>query len=353
MIDDIDPVDREWALLVRYFAGDATPAERSEIERRAPADPGWNEEISLLRNLWEEVALTPTSARIDTMWESLSAEIDTRENPGAVGNPAVAPIGRSSARPRPSRSLRVALAAAAVVAGLTVTVPLWMESLPTTSAVLIPREYRTERGQLARLRLVDGTSVHLGPESSLTIRTPFRAGRPRELELHGEAVFEVVHDERRPFRVYAAQAVTEDLGTRFSVRSYPEDSHVRVVVAEGLVAVRSRNAPTQSDTVLGPGQLGTVGKTGRTRVASGIDPNEYLGWARGRVVFRQARIGQIEIDLERAYNIDIDFPESMSDQELTLDMPADDLAAVLSAVVTPLGLRYEERGGKIEIRPIR
>ncbi len=56
--------------------------------------------------------------------------------------------------------------------------------------------------------------------------------------LEGEGYFEVTHDARRPFRVHAGDALTEDLGTRFVVRAYPELAAVDVAVAEGVVSLR-------------------------------------------------------------------------------------------------------------------
>ncbi len=50
--------------------------------------------------------------------------------------------------------------------------------------------------------------------------------------------------------------MTKDLGRRFAVRAYPEDSVARVVVAEGKVALRPADAPAGSGTALSHGDLG-------------------------------------------------------------------------------------------------
>ena len=80
--------------------------------------------------------------------------------------------------------------------------------------------------------------VTLNAGSRLRWRADYGA-RTREVQLEGEGYFEVRHDGARPFRVHAPGAVAEDLGTRFTVRAYPEGSGVEVAVAEGRVALRA------------------------------------------------------------------------------------------------------------------
>src|SRR5690349_5983425 len=125
---------------------------------------------------------------------------------------------------------RVAVGAIAASLILAVGAALWLrhDDTPTQAAAEpAAREFATGRGQRATIRLVDGSRVELGYASTLRVRQ-IDGGR-RELFLEGEAVFDVVHDESRPFIVHAANATTEDLGTVFSVRAYPGDSAVRVV----------------------------------------------------------------------------------------------------------------------------
>ncbi len=61
---------------------------------------------------------------------------------------------------------------------------------------------------------------------------------PRQVSLDGEAYFDVVYEQDRPFIVRAGALVATDLGTQFTVRAYPEDAGARVVVREGRVAFR-------------------------------------------------------------------------------------------------------------------
>ena len=86
------------------------------------------------------------------------------------------------------------------------------------------------------LRLPDGTRGRLAPGSHLRVAAEFGADR-RDIHLGGEAFFDVVHDPRRPFTVFAGNAGAREVGTAFSVRAYPQDSAATVVVREGEVAL--------------------------------------------------------------------------------------------------------------------
>jgi ferric-dicitrate binding protein FerR (iron transport regulator) len=177
----------------------------------------------------------------------------------------------------------------------------------------------------------------------------------REVWLEGEAVFDVVHDERRPFLVYSGNAVTEDLGTRFAIRAYPGDHAVRVVVDEGKVALRPVGPRAVDDTtsaILGARDLGELDAEGEARVRRGVNPETYLAWTQGRLVFRQATLAEIADQLQRWYDVDLTIPDrATAARRVTLDLRVGSLDDVLQAVTVPLGVRYERVGRQVTLRP--
>jgi transmembrane sensor len=176
------------------------------------------------------------------------------------------------------------------------------------------------------------------------------------VHLDGEAVFEVVHDQRRPFYVLAANAVTEDLGTRFGVRAYPGDPGVQVVVAEGKVALRAREqaegAAADSGATLGPNDLGRLDPRGRATVVRGVNPERYLAWTAGRLVFRQATLAEVAVQLERWYGVRIEIGSpALAGRRVTLDMPVQAMASVLNAITVALNVRYKATASGVVIYP--
>ena len=92
----------------------------------------------------------------------------------------------------------------------------------------------------AILHLSDGTKVVLGPLSSVKISSGYGSSN-REVEIRGDAYFDVVHDGAKPFTVHIGNAAIQDVGTKFAVRS-DGSGGIGVSVSEGSVSL----APLQS-----------------------------------------------------------------------------------------------------------
>src|SRR5690606_27619861 len=158
--------------------------------------------------------------------------------------------------------------------------------------------YTTERGELARIRLADGTEVVLGVRSRLLVRADFATG-PREVRLEGEAFFDVAEDAERPFSVHAEHATIRVLGTEVGARARG-DGETSVVVSSGRVRLEAGAAAAGSDGAapvpaaeLGPGQLGRLA-AGMPHVAvDDVDPATHLAWMERRLVFENAPLAEV------------------------------------------------------------
>ena len=196
--------------------------------------------------------------------------------------------------------------------------------------------YVTAPGQRAEVLLRDGTRVRLAPASQLRVATDYGTGR-RDVYLDGEAYFDVTHDERRPFTVFTANASAQDLGTQFSVRSYPGEGAVEVVVREGAVALSG----------VGPLEAGDVGRLtakGRTDVRRGIDADSALGWLDGRLVFHDAPLADVLRDVGRWYDVDVSAEPALAALPFTGTLAGGSADAAVELVAATLGLRIEHEG---------
>ena len=356
----------DWTLLARYFAGDASEAERAAIARWAAAKPERSAELTALQRWWESAATLPSESRVDAMWDGLSQRM--RASGDGSGPQSARPfparelpmprrgtpvLSLESARGPTRKSWRRVVGAIAAAAVISVGGALAWQARSSPRVIAseqpAPREFSTARGQRATVRLEDGTRVELGFASTLRVRA-FTRDR-RELTLEGEAVFDVTHDPRRPFVVEAANAITEDLGTTFVISAYARDDAVRVVVVAGRVAVRPKHATANMSTtgvVLGSGELAHVGAAGRVDVVSHVATDGYVAWLSGRISFQNARVADVAADLERRFDVAIRIPDpSVAARRVTLDMPARTLDEVLDAVTVPLGLRHHRVDGAV------
>jgi transmembrane sensor len=91
--------------------------------------------------------------------------------------------------------------------------------------------YTTAAGQQRQVRFPDGSSALLNSQSEVDVRF---SSEQREVRLlRGEALFTVVHDARKPFRVRVGNEIVEDVGTVFDVRVGTDKS--TIVVVDGRV----------------------------------------------------------------------------------------------------------------------
>ncbi|MDB4906165.1 MAG: FecR protein [Gemmatimonadetes bacterium] len=352
--------DRHFRRLARYFAGECPAEEALETQRWLAADPARQLEADRLHDLWRASAESERVANSDDAWERLAARMQVTEG---VPQVTLFQTGETSVhrkrfrwqRDESSRSRIAVVAAAAAVLVASATLYARHEGLigsggdrVTTIAGAQPRVFRTARGQRAVIMLGDGTRVELGAESVLRVK-PFGAGA-RELTLDGQAVFDVAHDTLHPFLVRSGNAITEDLGTRFTVRAYHGDSQVEVLVSSGQVALRAVGAPASSGTLLGPADLGILDSIGRTTVRNGADSTRYLAWTRDRLVFENAPLGEVVREVSRWFDVSIDVDDRVSlSRRVTLNVPARALPEVLGAITVPLRLHFSMRGRDVSI----
>src|SRR5436190_8511652 len=339
-----DPIpEPNAAALARYLSGESGPAEAQAIRRWLEADPERRRSLEELKAAWSAAAQRSGPWDLDAMWSRIAAQMTRPPAPPAlqVEREVDAPRGRDV---KAWSLFRWGAIAATVV--LVSGAAIWQLSHQPPAPM---REVVTARGQRAELRFGDGSRVLLGVASRL--RFPATFGRARDVELDGEAYFDVQHDAARPFRVHAAGTVTEDLGTQFVIRSYATDAAVRVVVASGRVAVRRQDVPAEG-LALVRGDLALVGSAGIPKVTGNVDLDAYLGWTNGRLEFHGAALGDVVRELERWYAIEIVLADSsIVSVPFTGSFKNQSVDEVLDAVARSLDLAYRRQGDTVRLVP--
>ena len=157
------------------------------------------------------------------------------------------------------------------------------------------------------LVLADGTHVFLNAESQLRYPVHF-AGNTREIELSGEAYFEVTKDAKKPFIVKLTGMSVEVLGTSFNLNAYANTGKIFTTLVNGSVKL---DIPGSSETkLLKPEEQAAFDvKSGQTEIRK-VDVNLYTGWKDGRLNFYDSRLEDIMITLTRWYSADVVYRDS-------------------------------------------
>jgi len=164
-------------------------------------------------------------------------------------------------------------------------------------------------GKTFQLTLPDGSRVWLNADSRLSYPDAF-SGRERTVELQGEALFEVKHDDQHPFIVKCGKMETTVLGTTFNIRQYGNEAP-RVTLVEGKVGVKANG---QSLT-LRPGQTATISAKGQLGYCE-ADVQTVTCWREGEFYFDNMPLCDIMTELGRWYKMDVVFkrPRHLSDK---------------------------------------
>jgi ferric-dicitrate binding protein FerR (iron transport regulator) len=353
--DQISPPDS--LTLARYLSGEASPAETASVERWIAADPANAELLESLRTIWTRRE-PPEFDPDDAVWNRIAAQL---EQP--PGRPALVPERvRSAARfgrwpARTSLRFLPAVAAAAVVLLISATVAVELRQREEPVAM---REVETRRGQRAALYLPDGSRAVLAPESRLRFSRALGArgrggsGSAREVWLEGQGYFEVQHDSTRAFRVRAANALVEDLGTEFVVAAYPERRGVEVVVVSGLVALRRITEDAGESPALltlARSDLARLDSSGTAILTPNVNLAPYLAWTEGTLVFDATPLREVAPALGRWYDLDVRVADrALADRRLTASFRHEPVSQVLELIARSLDARVERDGRSVVFR---
>ena len=254
---------------------------RTEIDREAldwlvrvndPAFEAWDD-----WDVW--MAADPVHAEV--YWQLAEAEGDAVEALKAAPASGVRRIMPRRAFALPRRSAIAAAVAVLAVGGA------WMGWSQRAQPWII----ETAPGETRTVTLDDGSQVSLAGGTRLTLDRR----RPRDVDLEaGRALFEVEHDETRPFVVQVADATLTDLGTTFDVTRLTDGA--RVSVSEGIVRVDTQSATA----TLNAGDA--VVATSDGLESRSVSPEDVASWREGRLSWTGETLSIVAQDLSRALN---------------------------------------------------
>jgi mannose-6-phosphate isomerase-like protein (cupin superfamily) len=149
-----------------------------------------------------------------------------------------------------------------------------------------------------KLKLPDGTRVHVNADSRLRFPTAF-SRLSREVHLEGEAYFEVQPDPDRAFIVHTGKGTVTALGTSFNVNTYDGNFNTSLVSGQVIVYANNRNVE------LKPGQAAIVENGSKGIDVRYFDHAMVLGQLDGRYPFVRKPLAEVCKMVERLYGVSI------------------------------------------------
>lgn len=327
------------SLLNKYIRNECSQDELEEVLRWFREEAGTAKGEQLMRESWEQIQEKEDQAEVDFegLLDRLHHQINLDE---------VQPEKKTD---RPFRQLiwRGLSRAAAILFIPALALLLWTYGrgellFNGQTAVAEWMEVSTPPGSKTNFNLPDGTVVWLNHGSTLKYPRRFQAGS-REVELAGEAYFEVQSDAKNPFKVISGQLNVLAVGTEFNVLAYPEDTTLEVTLIEGRVDIRQMlRDGARTLYQMQPDEHLVFQKQARKLIPSKVSSDKYIAWKSGRLIFENDPIDEVLNRLGRWFNVDIELEaRALSNYTFTATFGPETLPQVLELMELASPITYE------------
>jgi transmembrane sensor len=300
-------------LLVKYITREADEKEVEQVKEWINAHPENEQYFAQLYETWQNMLYL---------------------NPGVIDDDKAFTKFSSTVIPQQSkyRKLVAWSKVAAAVALFGVLSSLLVNHYSQNAAS--SRQVAVNKGGIKKIVLSDGTLVWLNAGSKLNYNTDFNKTN-RTVYLEGEAFFEIAPGSKTiPFLVNTKNYTVRDIGTKFNLKAYPNDTFFETTVVKGEVAIEGNidnNNHEMNRIYVKPHQvlriyypkaekygvkqddkeLKNLNEIQMIQVDS-AKMNRYDGWKDDLLVFDGNTLDEISKVLERRYNVEI----IMNDAEL-------------------------------------
>lgn len=370
---------RFWILAAKKISGELSAEESGELELLLLGNSNYNHILSSVQN---PVSPDPASPSFDQheLLQRLREKLTAAGTDYPVYNNAENDVNEnnySGLKPR-RFSIRLQMLAALLIV-ITAGIFSWkLYNKPANlAAANTSNNILTKPGSKTQIKLPDGTLVTLNADSKLSYPDNF-LGNTREVNLDGEAFFEVAHNAEKPFIVHTKLMDIKVLGTVFDVRSYEEDNVSEASLLKGSIQVTLKNrkdekimlVPNEKISVsnlatfdsTGEKEISPVGKQsadGTTIPAISIDKINYdakdqvvneVAWTQNKLVFNNEYFEKIAMILERWYGKQIIIKdEKLKEQRFTGKFKNETIEQVLKAFQLTYSFKYKIENNIITI----
>ena len=269
-------------LIERYLQGELSLQEEQDLWHEINQSTAQKQRFQQRTKEW----IPSPNPSIDRQWQRLASVITPEKQ--ATNKLAL-----------PHRQGFPWMAAAAVIlilliGGLSAYFYRQAQQAPTSSWEILVAEGKDQTQQLP-----DGSSIYLRAGAQLRYQTAFTTHR--QVELEGEAFFEVQPDKAHPFVVRTPHLTLTVKGTSFSVSSSTDSASV--VLVSGQVSLTQ--ADQTSSIELHPNQRADYKRGERQIRLTEVDSDRQTAWRKGVITYENASLEEIVQRIEETYKVDL------------------------------------------------
>lgn len=207
---------------------------------------------------------------------------------------------------------------------------------------------KTAYGEVKNIQMPDGSAITLNGNSSLSFPAVWQEQEDREVQLTGEAFFEVAKKTGKAnakFIVHTKGIDIAVLGTRFNVNN--RRGKVQVVLQEGKVSL-FQPGKEQAPIPMIPGDLVEFSRQDHKLTRRKVNPLMFSSWKEEETLFEDKPLGEIAQQLEDTRGLQVIFAEeSFRQLRFTGTLPNADLDKFLLVLSKSFGIKVSRQGSQI------
>jgi ferric-dicitrate binding protein FerR (iron transport regulator) len=304
-------------IIARHLEGATTPAEQEALQ-------AWLCESAGNRAYFSAVVGAP-KPNVEKAWEKVSQHI----RQGQASPPKLIRLWGSS-----GAAMRYA-AAITMLIGLSVFA--WIKFGNTSIQVVA--ENTQEQAQ--EYKLQDSTSVHLSNGSTIAYVGKY-GKRKREVQLEGEAFFDIAKAGNGQFLVHAEETLIKDIGTSFNVQAYPDSDSVIVFVQSGEVQFYAKG---NDGILVQAGETGIYHKRSKTFTHLKSGENNVIIAPTKLFVFKDKPLSEAVALINKVYNVHISLGDSASaKQTISVTFDNESIEEIVEVIGETMQLNVAQRG---------
>jgi transmembrane sensor len=214
------------------------------------------------------------------------------------------------------------------------------QPIPKESPVVVNMVHKsTAFGQKLNVILPDGSAVVLNSGTTMSYPEIF-SDNIRQIELEGEAYFEVRNDSERPFVVKSNHMEVRVLGTSFNFNTL----HSTVTLTEGKVQFSDGD----EQVILSKGQMARLSGTGLFEIDK-FDYTQQIGWKDGIINIEDYTVAEIINILEKWYGVTINTKNVNMQKRFSGKFSHRSLENILEGLCFALDCNYKINNKNVEI----
>ena len=374
-------IERIWELISRKISNEASDAELQELQLLLQKNPQEAYSLEIMQGLcytsdqhktqYAEIRYKELIRKMQQMG------IDTSsfhfEDVHIIESPSKKNLltGFSLSAGIKLSVLAITIMALLVVTGIYVT---GHSKLTTVAAVTKKSEITTKYGSKTTIVLPDGTKVSVNAGSKLSYDNTF-GNTVREVYLTGEAFFDVVHNEEKPFIIHTAKMDIKDLGTAFNVRCYPDEKRAETSLIRGSIEITLKDRPKEKiylkpeeKLTLVNDEVITTTKPVSKKIKTELivaeplvaishityEPGDHsvveTSWVENKLVFRGEPFEEVALKMEKWYGVKITITDDhLKKVHLTGSFDSETVEQALAALQLTTDFKYTNTKNYITI----